>query len=150
MTRTTAREIAMHITFGMGLNPMPIAERLDHFFDLEYYATLKDESDVYSTYPDERQMAYIWKVCSGISAHLAELDGYIEKYAKNWKIFRISRLAVTVMRTAMYEILYMPDIPNAAAINEAVELAKKYEDTDVVSFTNGILGSFVKGELIEE
>ena len=46
----------------------------------------------------------------------------------------------------MYEMLYMPEIPNAAAINEAVEIAKKYEDEKVVSFMNGILGSFVRQE----
>mgnify|MGYP002508113407 CR=1 FL=1 len=50
------------------------------------------------------------------------------------------------MRLAMYEILYMPEIPNGAAINEAVEIAKKYEDPDVVRFINGILGSFVRNE----
>ena len=50
------------------------------------------------------------------------------------------------MRLAMYEILYMPEIPNGAAINEAVEIAKKYESSDVVRFINGILGSFVRKE----
>ena len=51
------------------------------------------------------------------------------------------------MKTAMYEVLYMPDIPNSAAINEAVELAKDYEEPDTVRFINGILGSFVRGEI---
>ena len=50
------------------------------------------------------------------------------------------------MRTAMYEILYMPDIPNAAAINAAVELTKQYEPQEVAAFVNGILGSFVRAE----
>ena len=53
------------------------------------------------------------------------------------------------MRTAMYEVLYMPDIPNAAAINEAVEIAKGYEPQEVVSFLNGILGSFVRAEFAD-
>jgi len=53
---------------------------------------------------------------------------------------------VAIMRVAMYEILYMQDIPNAAAINEAVELTKHYEEPEVVSFVNGILGSFVRSE----
>ena len=50
----------------------------------------------------------------------------------------------------MYEILYMPDIPNKVAINEAVEIAKRYEDEDVVKFINGILGTFVRTEFPEE
>ena len=55
-------------------------------------------------------------------------------------------VATAIMRVAMYEILYMQDIPNAAAINEAVELTKHYEEPEVVSFVNGILGSFVRNE----
>ena len=54
------------------------------------------------------------------------------------------------MRVAMYEILYMPEIPAAAAINDAVEIAKKYEDEKVVSFINGILGAFVRAEFPEQ
>ena len=53
------------------------------------------------------------------------------------------------MRVAMYEILYMPEIPNGAAINEAVEIAKRYETQEVVSFVNGILGSFVRAEFAD-
>ena len=59
------------------------------------------------------------------------------------------RMAAAVMRTAMYEVLYMPDVPNAAAINEAVEIAKKYETPETVKFINGILGSFVRQEFGE-
>jgi N utilization substance protein B len=55
-------------------------------------------------------------------------------------------VAAAILRTAMYEVLYMPDVPYRAAINEALELAKKYEDRDVVSFINGVLGGFIEGE----
>ena len=87
---------------------------------------------------------------SGIAAHGYELDQYIEKYAKGWRFERIPLVAGAIMRLAMYEILYMPEIPNGAAINEAVEIAKKYLDDDVVKFINGILGSFVRAELPEQ
>ena len=59
-------------------------------------------------------------------------------------------MAAAIMRVAMYEILYMPDIPAAAAINEAVELSKHYEAPETASFINGILGAFVRGELPPE
>lgn len=150
MTRHQAREMAMHLTFGTGVNPGLMPEIIENMFDKEYYATLAGEADIYSAYPDEKQKKYIVNLVSGISEHAAELDSYIEKYAKNWKISRISRVAVAVMRTAMFEVLYMPEIPNAAAISEAVEIAKKYEEKDTVSFVNGILGSFIRGELHEE
>ena len=75
------------------------------------------------------------------------MDGYIEKYAVGWKFARIPLVASAIMRVAMFEIMYMDDIPNAAAINEAVELAKKYESDEVVRFINGILGNFLRQEV---
>ena len=58
-------------------------------------------------------------------------------------------MASAIMRVAMYEIMYMPDVPNGAAVNEAVEIAKNYEDEETAKFINGILGSFVREEIKE-
>ena len=77
------------------------------------------------------------------------LDGYIARYAKGWNFARIPLVASAIMRVAMYEMLYMADIPAGVAINEAVEIAKHYESPEVVKFINGILGSFARGELKE-
>jgi N utilization substance protein B len=79
-----------------------------------------------------------------VAEHSAELDEYIAKYAKNWRFERISRVAAAIMRTAMFEVLYMPEVPYKAAINEAVELAKKYESREVVSFITASWG-FCRG-----
>lgn len=84
----------------------------------------------------------------GVAEHGPELDQYIAQYSKNWNFARIPLTAAAIMRVAMYEILYMPEIPAAAAINDAVEIAKKYEK--VVSFINGILGAFVRAEFPEQ
>ena len=146
MSRRTAREIAMHLSFATVMNRMDIGEMLDDFFDPEYFASLGEEDPAYAEYPDEKQLAYIRHVAEGVSLHAAELDGYIEKYAKNWQFQRISRVAAAIMRTAMFEILYMPEVPYRAAANEAVELAKTYEDRDTAGFINGILASFIKDE----
>ena len=86
----------------------------------------------------------------GVAEHGPELDQYIAQYSKNWNFARIPLTAAAIMRVAMYEILYMPEIPAAAAINDAVEIAKKYEDEKVVSFINGILGAFVRAEFPEQ
>ena len=94
-------------------------------------------------------MHYIRRLVSGVANHAAELDAYIEKYAKGWRFERISLVASAIMRVAMYEILYMPDIPNGAAVNEAVEITKNYEDEETAKFVNGILGSFVREEIKE-
>ena len=96
--------------------------------------------------PNAKQAEYIRRLVKGVAEHAAELDGYIAKYAKGWNFARIPLVASAIMRVAMYEILYMPDIPNGAAINEAVEIAKKYETPETVKFINGILGSFVRQE----
>ena len=146
MSRTAAREIAMHLSFATVMNRMDIREMLDDFFDRDYFATLAEEDPVYAEYPDERQLSYIRRVAEGVSVHAAELDGYIGKYAKNWQFARISRVAAAILRTAMYEILYLPEVPYKAAANEAVELAKTYEGKETAGFINGILASFITDE----
>lgn len=147
MTRRIAREIAVRMCFGLSENPRPASEYLDEMFDRDYYETLKEEDELYGEYPDERQREYIERVVLGVGAHSAELDEYIEKYSKGWAFSRISRTALAVMKTAMFEIMYIPEIPDGAAINEAVELSKKYDEPETVKFINGVLGSFVRNEI---
>jgi len=138
----------VQLSFRLAQNPeISAGEALDEFFDREYFDSLTQEEEISPEYPDELQMKYIRRLTEGTAERLSELDGFIERYSKGWKVSRISKTALAVLRTAMYEILYMEDIPNAAAINEAVELAKGYEEQETVSFINGILGSFVRGEL---
>ena len=96
-----------------------------------------------------RDRQYIRDLVQGVFSHGPELDDYISRYAVGWSFARIPRMAAAIMRTAMYEVLYVPDVPNAAAINEAVEIAKRYETQEVVSFVNGILGSFVRAEFAD-
>ena len=127
-------------------NPTDPGELLSGVFEDEYYSTLKTEDKLYDTRPNAKQLGYITGLVTGVCEHAAELDGYIEKYAVGWKFGRISRTAAAIMKTAMYEVLYMPDVPDRAAINEAVELAKHYEPPEVVSFINGVLGSFARAE----
>jgi len=146
MTRTVAREIAVRLCFCVSENPSDPGELLSLVFEEEYYSTLKKEDKLYSQIPDAGQLDYITALVTGVCEHAAELDGYIDKYAVGWKFGRISRTASAIMKTAMYEVLYMPDIPDRAAINEAVELAKRYESPETVSFVNGLLGTFARTE----
>ena len=111
------------------------------FRELLYYGSL-DGKRLDHTVANYQTLQYL-------ADHAPELDGYIAKYAKGWNFARIPLVASAVMRVAMYEILYMPDIPNGAAINEAVEIAKKYETPETVKFINGILGTFVRQEITE-
>ena len=146
MLRNTAREIAVHLAYELSFTALP----LETCLNAERFAELAGEDALYQEAPDQLQRDYIARLVTGVSEHAAELDGYIAKYARGWKFSRIPLVASAIMRVAMYEILYMPEIPNGAAINEAVEIAKHYETPETVKFINGILGSFARQELPDE
>ena len=146
MTRGVAREIAVHMIFSLSFGALSGQEVLDSQLTQERFQELAEELPLYVQFPNEKQEQYIRQLVQGGFAHGPELDDFIGRYSVGWSFARIPRMAAAIMRTAMYEVLYMPDIPNAAAINEAVEIAKKYEPAEVVSFVNGILGTFVRAE----
>ena len=142
MTRTAAREIAVHFAFELGFTNQTAEELLAEALNRKTFEQIGEEEPLYAEFPNEKQREYISKLVKGVYEHSPELDEYISKYAIGWKYSRLNRVAIAIMRVAMYEILYMQDIPNAAAINEAVEMTKHYEEPEVVSFVNGILAKF--------
>ena len=144
MTRSNAREILVHLVFALNFKNEPADALLQSLMDQSYYPSLQTETDIYAERPSERQMQYISDSLHGIERERETLDGYIRKFAINWELSRISRVARAIMQVAMYECLHTDDVPVSAAINEAVELTRKYEDEDVVSFVNGILGGFAR------
>lgn len=150
MIRNVAREIAMHLSYELSFTDLTADELIEQRLSSDRFEELAPEYEVYGKLPGPSQQVYIRRLVKGIAEHGYELDQYIEKYAKGWRFERIPLVAAAVMRLAMYEILYMPDIPNAASINEAVEIAKKYENEDVVRFINGILGTFVRTEALAD
>ena len=149
MTRSTAREIAIQLGFAAASSGEAPQELFESFFERGHYDTLAAEDELYSEYPNTKQLEYIRTLIALTGEHRDEIDAHITRYAKGWKLERISRTALAVLRCAICEILYMDDIPNAAAINEAVELDKGYDEPDVVSFVNGVLGGFMRGEFGE-
>lgn len=150
MTRTNAREIAIHFIFELGFSKESAQSLLEEFLTPDAFERLGVEEPLYAQFPGPKQKAYIEELVTGVYQHTQELDGYIERYAQGWRFARIDRVAVAVMRASMYEILYMPDIPNSASINEAVEIAKGYESQEACAFINGILGTFVREVVGEE
>ncbi|MBO5247336.1 MAG: transcription antitermination factor NusB [Eubacterium sp.] len=87
----------------------------------------------------EKDRAYMEQKVKDIIAHLEEIDTLIDQSAKNWKTSRMAKVELTLIRLAVYEIKYEPDIPTGVAINEAVELAKLYGEDNSASFVNGVL-----------
>ena len=150
MTRKNAREIAIQLGFAAVNGKQSTDELIERFFSQEHYETLASESELFSEFPDERQMEYICRLTKLTVENQSEIDGFIERYAKGWRVNRISRTALAIMRCAICEILYMDDIPNSAAINEAVELDKGYDEPETVAFVNGVLGAFMRGEIDKE
>lgn len=148
MTRSNARELAVHFVFEQGFSDAPARELLAEGLKRPVFERIGQEEPLYSQFPNTEQRAYITTLAQGVEEHRMELENYISKYAIGWKLNRLPRMAVAILEVCMYEILYMGDVPNAAAINEAVELTKRYEDEEVAGFVNGILGSFVRSETI--
>lgn len=146
MVRNVAREIAMHLSYELGFTGLTPDELLDQRLSDSHFQELAPEYEVYGKLPGPTQRSYIRRAVKGVAVHGYELDQYIEKYSVGWKFERIPLVAAAIMRLAMFEILYMPDVPNGAAINEALEIAKKYESPDTVRFINGVLGTFVRTE----
>ncbi len=147
MTRTAAREIAIQICYASQLSGTPVGEVVDSLFAPEYYATLSEENEIFRGKPEEKQIAYIRELVENVEQHMDELNAFIEKYSRGWKLGRISKVAAMILRCAMAEILYIDSVPTSVTVNEAVELSKGYEEPETVSFINGILGSFVRTEI---
>ena len=104
----------------------------------EQLALAFEESEVAYTKKDR---TYIEDIVTGVFSNLDELDGVVELYAKGWKLPRIAKIDLSILRLCIYEIKYRDDIPFNISVNEAVELAKKYGTEDSGSFINGILSN---------
>ena len=144
MTRGNARELAVHLIYGRVFTGEEPEQVVSTRLDKEYYEKLGMENDVYSERPCRAQLRYIDSVVAGVANREEDLNAEIQKYAIGWDISRISKLARCVLQLAIYEILYVEDVPTGVAVSEAVRIAKKYDGDDTGSFVNGILGSFAR------
>lgn len=91
----------------------------------------------------EEDAAYISEKSNKILQKLEEIDGLINQYAKGWTTERMSKVDLTIIRLAVYEIKFDEDVPAGVAINEAVEIAKKFGQEESSGFVNGVLAKFV-------
>lgn len=101
------------------------------------------ESELVSELDDEEK-AYFEKVSLGIKEHEEDIDKMILSKLKNWTIERIFKIDLAILRLAVYEIMYFTDMPLKVAVNEAVELAKKYGNDTSSNFVNGVLREIIK------
>ncbi len=129
MTRRESREQAFALLFEKLFNDAPVTELA---------AAAVEARDISTT-------GFAMQLATGAEGRFEELDARIAACSKNWNKERISRVALTVMRLSIYEMLYEAEIPVSVSINEAVELAKKYGGDEDSAFVNGILGSVARG-----
>ena len=94
--------------------------------------------------PSGKQVAYLDAVVGGVANRLDELNAQIQQFSIGWDVSRISKLARAIMQLAIFEILYIADVPTGVAISEAVRIAKMYDGNDTGAFVNGILGAFAR------
>ncbi|MCL1859073.1 MAG: transcription antitermination factor NusB [Oscillospiraceae bacterium] len=87
---------------------------------------------------------YIKNTFFGIFENIEQIDNIVSCSTIGWEYNRISKISMALLRISVYEILYTEDIPDSVAINEAVELSKRYDDPDAYTFINGVLGAVVK------
>ena len=116
---------------------------LEIMFESEFR---KDETpeEIYVISAEERELSqdtrnYVKAMYFDLEDKLEIIDGYINKAAEGWKTTRISKLSLCILRIAVYEMLYVEDIPAVISINEAIELSKKYDDPKAKGFINGVL-----------
>lgn len=134
MNRKEAREQAFILVFEKSFHDDPIPEIIEAAKEGRELAT----------------DAYMEEAVSGVFSHLEEIDGTIQKYLTGWKIERISRVSLAVLRLALYEMRFMADIPVSVSINEAVELCKRFATKDDAAYVNGVLGSAARGLELEK
>ncbi len=136
MQRSVMRELAFKLIYGIEIQKGSSEDTLDLFYE-------NNEVE------DEEAKKYLAQIKNGIEEHSQEIDDLISNnLRKNWSLNRISKINVSLIKIAIFEMLYLK-LPYKVAINEVVELAKKYADDQAPVFINGILASIVKEKKID-
>lgn len=130
MSRKIAREAAVKLLYQMEIN--------------EDFSEQIKENFIKNNRFKEDEIEYLDRVFKHIIDKLSIIDEKIEKYSEGWKINRIAKVDLSILRLAIFEIMHMDDIPIEVSINEALEISKKYSTEESSKFVNGLLGGFVK------
>ncbi|HHV38561.1 MAG TPA: transcription antitermination factor NusB [Tepidimicrobium sp.] len=130
MGRRHARESAMKLLYQMEMNDDFSDKAIEMFFDNNKF--------------NSGEKLYIDDAIRTIIENLKFIDSSIDTYIDGWQLHRLAKVDLSILRIAVYEIIYREDIPIQVSINEAIEIAKKYSTDEASSFINGVLGSFVR------
>lgn len=129
MGRRASRKITMKLLYQLELQKEDRQEQIDLVLEQEDLSN-KDKG-------------YIKDVLEGVNSHLEEIDELIKAALKGWTLDRISKIELSILRLALYEMKYRDDIPAKVSFNEAIELTKEYAGEDKTAFINGLLGKYI-------
>jgi len=141
MSRTTARTAAMQMIFERVSGGQGGEETLRMVYDELRACAAPDQSRIGADEPEAEDRAYIAQAFDGVMQHREELDELIEKTSKGWKLDQMSLVILSILRLAVWEIYYEPQVPDRVAIAEAVALTERYSGEEDKPFVNGILGT---------
>ena len=140
MSRSLAREDAFKLVFEMEITGITPEDAVKYLYD-----TVDKSNEMWAQqFVSAPNRKYIEEVVYGIVEKKDQIIAAIEPNLKDWSIARISKVALCVLELAVYEILFMDDIPGKVSASEAVLLAKKYAGKDDASFVNGVIGTIIE------
>lgn len=139
MSRQNAREAAVRFLYQCDVT----GDSPDNVVESYFHNIQPDDEDFYIPMSDG-DIEYMKVLLSGVSGNIDEIDAVISQNAKDWKINRISKTLMAIMRISVFEMKFLDDVPAKVSINEAVELAKAYDGETAGGFANGILAGVVK------
>jgi len=128
--RTKAREYALQVLYQMDIRRASCTQILQEFWDAHQA-------------PAEIK-AYASEIAEGTATHLSEVDGFITTHADNWDLKRMAVVDRNILRLGVFELMHRADVPPTVCINEAIELAKRFGDTESAKFVNGVLDAIHK------
>ena len=144
MSRTTARAAAMQMIFEKISGGQGGEDTLKMVYDELREDGFPGVDHIDRKEPDQEDREYITAALEGVLAHMDEIDEAISETAKGWTLDRMSLVDLTIMRLAVWEILYAKDIPGNVSIAEALEMTDRFSDPEDKAFVNGILGTILR------
>ena len=144
--RRAARELALDVLYQAEIRDQLPGEALASLRVQGWSVTLPDQGEAAGARPGDESVAYATKLVEGVQEHAPEIDALIAKSSERWAIERMPVVDKNVLRMAIFELLWMPGVPTAVVINEAVELAKSLSTHESGRFVNGILGRIAEQE----
>ena len=144
MSRMTARAAAMQMIFEKISGGQGGEDTLKMVYDELREDGLPGVEKIGKKEPDHEDRDYITAALEGVITHQEEIDALIAAKAKGWTLDRMSLVDLTILRLAVWEILYVDEVPGSVSIAEAMELTERFSDPEDKSFVNGILGTVLR------